>query len=143
MPYKIQEQEFNWVSLVGTWKCKTKEKYICICSVSLWKEHISSHSPPDNICLFSSSTSCVKDVYPQTPQVTYCAGYLLVVLQCQAHPLSLLYDTGAGACVLETSDSLAGGARFLSRNWTESERQAAGRRGFLLPCPVPFTDNRR
>lgn len=52
MPYKIQEQEFNWVSLVGTWKCKTKKKYICICSVSLWKEHVSSHSPQDNICLF-------------------------------------------------------------------------------------------
>ena len=142
MPYKIQEQEFTWVSMVGTWNCKAKKKYICICSVSLWKEHISSHSPQDNICLFSSSISCVKDVYPQTPQVTSCAGYLLAVLQCQAHPLSLLCDTGAGACYSHQTHLLVALGFGLESGGGAKGRQLA--KGFFIAISCHFHfDNRR
>lgn len=120
------------MSVAETWKCKTKRKCICIYSVSIWKEHISSHSLQEDICPSSSSTSCVKDAYPQPPQVTYCADFSFFLFSAQPTLLSLFCDTGAAACTAPSSDSLAGGTRFLSRIWSESERQASGRRVFFF-----------
>ena len=140
MPYKIQEQKFTWVSVVGTRKCKTKRKYIFICSISIWKEHISSHSLQDNICLFSS-------LHPHhvwrmfTPKLLKLHTVLVIYLFFSAGPTLLfpLCNSGAGACILHSSDSVAGDTRFLSRIWRETERQEAGRRTVLLPHPVTFT----
>lgn len=45
MACKIQDGEFSWVSVVGTWKYEMNRKYMFICSVSTWaKKKKNSHS---------------------------------------------------------------------------------------------------
>lgn len=96
-----------------------------------WKGHgCPSHSTQDNICLLSSSTSCVKDAYLQTPQVPTVLVIVSVVLHCQGHLAfsSFWCRSGAGVglggrgftnCMHQ--DHLLGGPRVLCRIWGRVE----------------------
>lgn len=93
--------------------------------LSPWRGHgCPSHSRQDNICLLSSSTSCMKDVYPHTPPVTYCTGNFIC---CPSLPRSLCFlffpmqKLGEGTASRMQQAHLLGGSRVLCRIWGRVE----------------------
>lgn len=132
MTYKIQEQEFIWVSVVGTQKCKTNRKHICICSyplghntfifLTLWRTTSVSALHPCHVW---------RVFIPKLLMLHTILVILPIVLQCQGHPsFKIIYNQ---------QTYVLGGTRFLSRIYRRSERQEGERRDFLCLYPVTFT----
>ena len=125
----MEKQEFSWVSVAETWKCKPRGNIFAFTLYPFGK---------NTSLLIPCRRTSVSPLCPHPVWGMFMptlSGYILCWLfPCSSSlpspPFLLFSDTGAAACMAPPSDSLAGGARFLSRIW--SERQAAGRRVFFL-----------
>ena len=131
MPYKVEEQEFSWVSVAETCKCKPRGTIFAF-TLYPFVKNTSLLIP----CRRASvSPLCPHPVWGMfTPTLLRLHTVLVISLFFfTAEPTipSLLWHWSSSLHGT-TSDSLAGGARFSSRIWSESERQAAGRRVFFL-----------
>lgn len=107
-----------------------EEIYLHLLCIHLERIHLFSFPAGGHLSLFIH-IRCEGCLRPHS------SGYILYWLfPCSSSlpspPFFLFSDTRAAACMALSSDSLAGGARFLSRIWSESERQAAGRRVFFF-----------